>query len=78
MYKYYLLTRPRSIGTNPKDATAWIDYDERRYVEEIGKYAWGELYYKRQLTDKEIAEYELFDGGYTNQVVNWDTMHIQL
>ena len=78
MYKYYLLMRPRSIGTNPKDATGWIDYDERRFIPEIGKYAWGELYFRRQLTEEEVAEYELFDGGYTTRIVNNDTMYIQL
>lgn len=78
MYKYYLLMRPRSIGTNPRDVTGWVDYDDRRYIPEIGRYAWGELYYKRRLTDKEVVEYELFDCGYTSRIENRDVLHMVL
>jgi len=78
MYKYYLLMRPRSIGTNPKDVKGWVDYDERRFIPEIGRHAWGELYYDRQLTDIEVREFELFDCGYTTQITNLDVLNLEL
>ena len=60
-YRYLLLRRPRSIGTQPEDYTDWIDYDERRLIPEYGVSAWGELFYNRELTTQEVADYELFE-----------------
>jgi hypothetical protein len=63
MYKYYLLLRGRSIGTQPDGYVGWTDYTEQRFVPEIGRNAWGELYYDNKLTDREVKNYELFDAG---------------
>ena len=72
MYKYYLLMRGRSIGTHPKGECGWTDYTERQFVPEIGRYAWGELYYENPLTDQEVHDYELYDCGYVNYVEYMD------
>ena len=63
MYKYYLLLRGRSIGTQPDGAVGWTDYTARKFVPEIGREAWGELYYDRKLTDQEVRSYDLYDAG---------------
>ena len=63
MFRYLLLMRPRSIGTQPNGYKDWIDYDERKWVPEYGVNAWGELFYDRELTPQEVAEYELFCCG---------------
>lgn len=59
MYKYYSLLRPVSIGTYPKKGMqAFKNYDYRQEIAGIGR-AWGELFYDRKLTDKEISSYDL-------------------
>lgn len=56
--KYYALMRPVGIGTYPKNGMMdFINYDSRRDVG--GRMAWAELYYNRELTAKEMADYEL-------------------
>ena len=63
MYKYYLIERARSIGIQPDGYKDWKDYDRREYVEEIQHMAWGELYYDRRLTQKEVQSYSLIDAN---------------
>ena len=56
--KYYALLRPVSIGTQPtKGFMDFINYDERTEVD--GKMVWAELYYNRELTEKEMKDYDL-------------------
>ena len=56
--KYYALLRPVSIGTQPKDGFMdFINYDDRTEVN--GKMVWAELYYNRELTGKEMRDYDL-------------------
>ena len=60
-YKYYSLLRPVSIGTHPKKGMMdFINYDSRTEVE--GHMVWAEIYYNRELTTKELAEYEMIKG----------------
>ena len=41
---YYSTQRPIGPGTYPKDGIIEIvNYDSRKYIEEIGKPAWGHL-----------------------------------
>ena len=72
MYKYYLLLRGRSIGTQPDGYVGWTDYTQRKEIPEIGRGAWGELYYKRQLTDKEVHDSDLYDAGAVSYVEYMD------
>lgn len=56
--KYYAVMRPVSIGACPKKGMIdYINYDNRIKTEK-GR-AWAEIYYDRDLTEKEIREYEL-------------------
>lgn len=72
MYKYYLLLRGRSIGTQPDGYVGWTDYTARKEVPEIGRSAWGELYYDRKLTDDEVKAYDLYDAGQVSYVEYMD------
>lgn len=56
--KYYSVLRPVSIGTQPtKGFMDFINFTERTEID--GKMVWSELYYNRELTDKELSMYEL-------------------
>lgn len=60
MYKYYSTQRPVMPGTFPKRGMAEFEnYDSRKQVEEIGRPAWAELYYDRELSKEELRDYEL-------------------
>lgn len=58
MYKYYSSLRPVSIGTYPKEGFQGFRNYDRRKPTSAGE-AWGELYYSRKLTEREIAAYDL-------------------
>lgn len=63
MYKYYSTLRPVSIGTYPKDGMVkFRNYNKRVPVPEIDREAWGEIYYNRELTEKEAFSYDLVKG----------------
>jgi hypothetical protein len=56
--RYYSTLRPVSIGTYPKDGFMYfVNYDDRTEVD--GKMVWAELYYNRDLTEKEMSDYDL-------------------
>ena len=58
--KYYSILRPVGIGTYPKDGMVrFKNYDQRTFVSEISHEAWGEIWYNRELTDKEMHNYDL-------------------
>ena len=56
--KYYMLERPVSIGTQPKNGMMdYINYDDKTAVD--GHMVWAEIYYNRELTENEMTEYEI-------------------
>lgn len=60
-HKYYSVIRPVSIGTHPKNGMIdFINYDIRTEVN--GRMAWAELYYNRELTQKELEDFEMVRG----------------
>ena len=60
MTKYYSIMRPVGIGTCPKKGLLdFANFRQRVMVEEIGREAWGYVFYNRELTEEEIKEYEL-------------------
>lgn len=60
-YKYYSVMRPVSIGTHPKNGMMdFINYDTRTEVN--GRMVWAELYYNRELTQKEMEDFEMEKG----------------
>lgn len=59
MPKYYCVMRPPAPGAIPRGTQAAHQFDERRYVPEIDRMAWGWVRYAQELTPDEIADYEL-------------------
>lgn len=64
IYKYYTVRRPPDIGSVPKDFVNIKSYGELKQLEKSGYHAWGEVEYKRKLTDKEIYDYELLEDNF--------------
>lgn len=59
-YTYYSLYRPVSPGTYPRDGLVdFENFDRRSMVENIGREAWAVLHYDRELTEREMMDYEL-------------------
>lgn len=59
--KYYSLMRPVSIGTHPKSGMMdFINYDQR--MEVSGHMVWAELYYDRELSQKELDDFEMIQA----------------
>lgn len=53
--------RPVSIGNHPKAGMMdFINYDARTKVN--GHMVWAELYYNRELTQKELEDFEMVRG----------------
>ena len=61
MYRYYCIMRPPAPGAIPRLRifSDFKAFDERRYVPEIDRMAWGWVEYMEELTMQEIADYEL-------------------
>ena len=59
-WAYYATQRWPVPGAIPrKGLLSTYDFDERKYIPTIEKRAYGYAIYDRQLTEKEISEYEL-------------------
>lgn len=61
MVRYWSILRPISLGTYPEtNKVMTIDnYDERIYVKEIGREAWGHIDYTEPLADDMAKAYNL-------------------
>ena len=59
-HKYYLTMRPIGIGAQPSGMMDFINYDKRTEVN--GRMVWAEVYYDRELTEKELEDYEMIRG----------------
>lgn len=61
--RYYSTERPVSLGTYPKSKdnkiTEIFNYDDKTYIEEIGREAWGYIDYLYPLSNSDIINYEL-------------------
>lgn len=59
-HAYYMIQRPFSPGSQPKHGLVEAeDFGGRKHVKEIGREAWSRIVYDRELTEKEIEQYEL-------------------
>lgn len=58
MYAYGMRFRPRQPLAQPNDYIDWLDFDDRRKLSS-GDEVWSILWYNRELTDREIYNYEL-------------------
>ena len=61
MYRYYLTQRPPGPGCFPAGAVAVGDYQDKIYVPEIRRNAWGWVEYPEPLTPEQIRNYELLE-----------------
>ena len=61
MYKYYLTERGPGPFCQPKECSSTKDFNEKKYIEEVGCKAWGYANYENPLTEKEINDYELVE-----------------
>ena len=61
-YRYYTTQRPPMMGCIPKGASKIVFFDDRTFVADIGREAWGYAEYGHQLSAEEIADYELVEG----------------
>lgn len=69
-YKYYSTQRPISIGTYSRNNNISIEnYDEKKFVNEIGREAYGELIYNAPLNKKQMEDYELVESDDQKQFV---------
>ena len=63
MYVYYLLARPAMPGTIPKpkdnSVQTIMNFNKKKYCEDIGREAWGYVGYENALADKDVADFEL-------------------
>lgn len=61
MYRYYSTQRPITPGSYPKQNGKEIieNYEARRYIVVIGRFAWGHIEYEYPLTEKQASDYEL-------------------
>jgi len=63
--KYYSIMRPVDVGTAPKSGMMdFINYDNRTEIQTNNGViqAWAEIYYDRELTEKEMRDYEIVRG----------------
>lgn len=52
--------RPFSIGAQPKEGFVEAgDFDGKKYIEDIDRKAWSRIVCDRELTEREIEQYEL-------------------
>ena len=68
LYRYYMTQRPFMPGAQPLEGLVdRKDLDPQDMIPEIGRGAWAVLTYSRNLTGKELHDYELTpaDKGYT-------------
>lgn len=63
-YRYYSTQRPLMPGSCPRAGVQEVvNYDEKKFCEEIGMDAWGFVEYTRELTKQEADDYELIPAG---------------
>ena len=58
MYAYGMKFRPRQPLAQPNDYADWKDFDDRCQLSS-GEAVWSILWYTRELTDREVYDYEL-------------------
>lgn len=70
MKRYYSIMRPVSLGTYPTQSGNKVlnieNFEERLFVENIGREAHGYIEYEFPLPENLISEYELVEGGVKN------------
>ena len=67
MVRYYSTQRPVAPGSFPKVNGIKVDnifnFEDREYVAEISRRAWGYIEYSDKIPESEADDYELFPIG---------------
>lgn len=65
MIRYYSTQRPVMPGSYPKSANVEniVNFDEKKFCEEIGRSAWGYIEYSEKLPEHDAEAYELTAGA---------------
>lgn len=62
--KYYSTQRPLMPGCCPRAGVQEVvNFNDKKFCDEIGCEAWGFVEYNRELTQDEIDDYELVPAG---------------
>ena len=78
MYSYYMTQRPPMPGAMPEEGLEFIDEENRlRFINEIGCDAYARLTYNRELTAKEVSDYELVPLFYDVQLTRTEILRIE-
>lgn len=73
MYKYYSLLRPVSVGTIPNcTISEMVNFDQRKYVDEIQREAWGYFVTPDEITGEKVCEYDLLSAD--SLVSKWQSV----
>lgn len=66
--RYYSVNRPIGPGTYPADRKpdSIINFDDKKYCQEIQGLGWGYMNYSEPLTDQQVKDYELVPAGLKN------------
>lgn len=59
MFGYYMIHRPPMIGAQPSGFDSFEEYDPPRFIPELGRDAYAIIYYREELSEREIWKYEL-------------------
>ena len=63
LYRYYCPMREPAPGAVPKNGMENVYwYGCRQFVEIAGREVWGWVEYNRELSEKEVSNYELIKG----------------
>lgn len=55
--RYYSTLRPITLGTCPKkEGMQVVNFEDRQYIESIGREAWGYVEYTEDITTEEAAK----------------------
>lgn len=67
VYRYYSLLRPVGPGTYPHSSEVKniVNFDERTFIDDINRYAWGYIEYEKELSWDEAKKYDLEWNRYT-------------
>lgn len=60
MYRYYFLLRPPAPGTHPRGATKVVSFDQKEFVQEIEREAWGYVEYGKPISNSD--DWDLVHG----------------
>lgn len=71
VYRYYSLLRPIGPGTYPKPSEVKniVNFDDKTFVYDINRYAWGYVEYEKELSWDEARDYDLEWNKHTKMVI---------